>query len=124
LFFISATSSAVVPDKPPNTKKLSTKERHFKLGLQRRLEIICNALSVLGSDYNYLDADITFHRSLPENMQEIADYISKVGHLLSTETQISMLGLDIDAQAEIEKKQQETDASVSLPFDVSGDANA
>ena len=102
----------------------STKERHFKLGLQRRMEIICNALSVLGSDYNYLDADITFHRSLPENLQEITDYISKVGHLLSEETQIQMLGIDVDAATEIEKRNAEKEASVSLPFDTAGDLNA
>ena len=100
------------------------KERYFKLALQRRFELICNALSIMGKDYDYMEIGMQFHRSLPENMIEIADFITKVGYLLSEETAINMLHMDIDAQAEIEKRQQEKDASVSLPFDVAGDLNA
>ncbi len=96
------------------------KERYFKLALQRRFELICNALSVLGSDFDYMSIGMQFHRSLPQNQVEIADFIQKVGHLLSEETQIQMLGLDIDAQAEIDKRNAEKEASVSLPFDISG----
>ncbi len=100
------------------------KERYFKLALQRRFELICNALSVLGSDFDYMSIQMQFHRSLPQNQVEISEFLSKVGHLLSEETQIQMLGLDVDAQAEIDKRNAEKDASVSLPFDIAGDMNA
>ena len=86
----------------------SKKERAFKKALQRRIELICNIFSVMGTDYDYRDIQMTFKRNIPSNLVEVADVISKVGHLLSEETQISMLPLDLDAKAELEKREAAT----------------
>lgn len=86
----------------------SKKERAFKKALQRRIELICNIFSVMGTDYDYRDIQMTFKRNIPSNLVEVADVVSKVGHLLSEETQISMLPLDLDAKAELEKREAAT----------------
>lgn len=83
------------------------KERSFKKALQRRLELICNMLNVLGNNYDYRAVDISFKRNIPSNMVEMADVISKVGHLFSEETQIGLMPLDIDYEAEKKRKEQE-----------------
>lgn len=86
----------------------SKKERAFKKALQRRIELICNIYAVMGTDYDYRDIQMNFKRNIPSNLVEVADVVSKVGHLLSEETQISMLPLDLDAKAELEKRDSET----------------
>lgn len=90
--------------------KTSKKEREFKRGLQRRLEIICNVLAITGSPYDYMAIEIHFKRNIPSNLTEVADVINKVGHLLSNETQISLLPIDIDAAAEQERIEREANA--------------
>lgn len=88
----------------------SKKERAFKKALQRRLELICNVLGVMGQDYNYMDIDITFSRNIPANLVEVADVLTKVGHLLSQETQIAMLPIDANPKSELEKRDAELTA--------------
>lgn len=83
------------------------KEGSFKKGLQRRMELICNMLSLMGSSYNYRDIEIVFTRNLPENATEMADLLQKVGYLLSKETQMTLLPLDIDVDAEKERLKSE-----------------
>lgn len=100
----------------------SKKERAFKKALQRRLELICNIFSIMGKDYDYRELQITFTRNIPANLVEMADVVSKIGNLLSEETQISMLPIDINAEQEKQRKQQEEE-SKAIPFtfeDVNG----
>lgn len=86
------------------------KERSFKKGLQRRIELVCNMLAVMGNDYDYRAIEISFKRNIPSNMVEMADVLSKVGHLFSEETQISLMPLDIDYEAEKKRKEEEKEA--------------
>lgn len=87
--------------------KTSKKERSFKKALQRRIEIICNVLALIGTSYDYRAVDIIFNRNIPSNITEIAEVISKVGHLLSKETQVSLLPIDVNYSAEKERLRQE-----------------
>lgn len=87
---------------------IAKKERAFKKSLQRRIELITNIQYLLGSTYDYRDVNITFKRNLPQNLIETADVITKIGHLLSEETQVGLLPLDIDYAAEKAKKDLET----------------
>lgn len=86
------------------------KENAFKLGLQRRIELICNILAVFGKEYDYRALLIHFKRNVPQNMNEVADLLNKVGHLLSEETQINLLPLNLNPTEELEKRKQEADA--------------
>lgn len=95
----------------------SKKERAFKKGIQRRLELICNIFSVMGTDYDYRDIKMNFKRNIPTNLVEVADVISKVGHILSEETQISLLPIDVSPKEELERKEAELTASALLTFE-------
>ena len=93
----------------------SKKERAFKKALQRRLELICNIYSVMGTDFDYREIQMNFTRNIPSNLVEMADVISKIGHLLSEETQISLLPIEINAVDELQKKQAEN--SIEYTFE-------
>ena len=93
----------------------SKKERAFKKALQRRLELICNIYSVMGTDFDYREIQMNFTRNIPSNLVEMADVISKIGHLLSEETQISLLPIEINATDELQKKQAEN--SIEYTFE-------
>lgn len=97
--------------------KTSKKERAFKKGLQRRLELICNMLSVFGVRYDYRSIDIIFTRNIPADMTEIANIINTLGTLLSEETKMNMLPIEIDYEAEQAKKKEEQEANYSINFD-------
>lgn len=96
----------------------SKKERAFKVGLQRRLELICRMLAVMGSNYDYRAVNIVFTRNIPTNLVEIAEVINNLGSLLSDETKISLLPLDVDYAAEQARKQAEAEAGYSIDFEV------
>lgn len=95
----------------------SKKERAFKKGIQRRLELICNIFSVMGTDYDYREINMNFKRNIPTNLVEVADVVSKVGHLLSEETQISLLPIDVSAKEELERREAELTATATYTFD-------
>ena len=88
------------------------KERKFKKGLQRRLELINNILSITGNAY--LNTIITFTRNLPVNEVEIAQEINQLRGLVSTRTLISQLPFVEDADEEIKLLEEETAANSSL----------
>lgn len=97
------------------------KESAFKIGLQRRLELICRILSVIGSDYDYRAVNIIFTRNIPSNIVELADVVNKIGHLYSEKTQMDMLPIEADYEAEQSQKQKELEAGYSINFDEAGE---
>lgn len=97
----------------------SKKESYFKKGLQRRLELISNMLLVMGSEYDYRAVNITFTRNIPSNMVEMADVISKIGDLYSTETKMELMPFDIDIEAEKKRKEEEAESGYSIDFSTS-----
>ena len=90
------------------------KEASFKKGIQRRIELMCNILRVMGTDYDYREIEIVFTRNTPANIVEIAEVLNNVGHLLSEETQISLLPFDIDYESEKQKIEQEQERGYEL----------
>lgn len=93
------------------------KERAFRKGLQRRIELICNMLTVKGTKYNYTDVGMTFKRNVPANLTEIADALTKVGHILSKETQVGLLPVDTTYAEERERMRAEAEDGYSVPLD-------
>ena len=101
----------------------SKKERAFKVGLQRRLELICRMLAVMGNNYDYRAVNIVFTRNIPTNLVEIAGVINDLGRLLSDETKISLLPLDVDFATEQARKQAEAEAGYSIDFEVNNNGD-
>lgn len=93
------------------------KERAFRKGLQRRIELICNMLSVKGTKYTYTEVGMSFKRNVPANLTEIADALTKVGHILSKETQVGLLPVDTTYAEERERMMAEAEDGYSVPLD-------
>lgn len=91
------------------------KEREFKRGLQRRIELLCNMWSVMGrGEYDWRSVTITFKRALPQNLEEAAQAVSTLGGIVSDETKRSILPIEIDEEVEKERLAQERTANMSL----------
>lgn len=92
-----------------------TKEREFKRGLQRRLELLCNIWNVLGrGSFDWRDVQISFKRALPENLFELSQTLSNFGGLLSDETKRGMIPMDIDEEVEKERLDEQMQRGMSL----------
>lgn len=89
----------------------SIKERKFKKGLQKRIELICNFLSITNAELAYTGIDIQFNNTLPQNILETSQIISTLSPYLSTETLIEQLPFIENAKEEMEKKEAESDYS-------------
>lgn len=91
------------------------KEREFKRGLQRRLELMCNIWRIMGrGDFDWRDVTITFKRALPQNLLESAQAMSALGGVISDETKRSMLPIEIDEDVEKERLAQQREEGLSL----------
>jgi SPP1 family phage portal protein len=93
------------------------KERAFRKGLQRRIELICNMLAVKGTKFDYTEIGMSFKRNVPANLTEIADALTKVGHILSKETQVGLLPVDTTYAEERERMISEAEDGYSVPAD-------
>lgn len=85
------------------------KERKFKKGLQRRIELITNILNLFGSNYDYRDIDITFKRNAPQNDLENAQIINLLQNVLSRYSLLSRVNGIENPQDEIDKINEENE---------------
>ncbi|MCM1212922.1 MAG: phage portal protein [Lachnospiraceae bacterium] len=83
------------------------KERKFKRGLQRRIELITNILSIMGDSFDYRDMDIKFRRNKPQNDKEIAEIVTMLSDDLSRETRLQMIPSVENVQDELERLEEE-----------------
>lgn len=90
------------------------KERKFKRGLQRRIEIISNYLNFKGSNIDFRDIKITFSRNIPIDNKENVEIVEKLQKIVSKKTALSNLLIIDDVNAEIENLQQEQQDYVDL----------
>ncbi len=92
------------------------KERKFKRGLQRRIELIANVLKITVDLDGYTGIDIRFNDTLPQNVLEISQLIGNLSPYLSTETLIEQLPFVENAAEEMEKKQAEEESVAELDY--------
>lgn len=91
------------------------KEREFKRGLQRRLELLCNIWAVKNrGTFDWRNVQISFKRALPQNLLEIAQTLSELGGLLSDETKRAQLPIDFSEQLERERLKQQRQENMAL----------
>ncbi len=83
------------------------KERYFKKGLQRRIELICGILRINHKDFDFRDIEMTFTANIPANVEELADLITKLTGVVSQEKLLSLLPFIPDPQAEVLAVRQE-----------------
>lgn len=87
----------------------SIKERKFKKGLQRRIELITNILHVMGHSYDYRDIVPKFRRNRPENDLETAQIVTMLANDLSRETRLQMIPAVENVSEELERLEKEKD---------------
>lgn len=87
----------------PMENIVSIKERKFKKGLQRRIELIFAIMSKTSAAYDWRSIEITFTRNLPTNDVEIAQMASTLSGIVSNETLLAQIPFVEDVEAEQEK---------------------
>lgn len=91
----------------------SNKERKFKKGLQRRIELICNSLSLEKDIDLFTNINIKFANTLPQNIYELSQTIKNLSPYLSSETLLNQLPFVENAKEELEKKKAEEEEMTS-----------
>ena len=94
----------------------ATKERQFKLALQRRIMLINKVLDIKGSTYDYKEIQIEFVRSLPQNETERATMVKDLKGIVSDTTLLSLLPFIQDPaeeQKRIDKEQEAIDKRIA-----------
>lgn len=90
------------------------KEKYYKKGLKRRIELFCNYLNIKAVAINPNNVKITFTRKLPKNLNELAQMIANLSGKVSNETLISQLPFIEDPSGEVEKVQKENQENVKI----------
>ncbi|NLY20069.1 MAG: phage portal protein [Tissierellia bacterium] len=85
----------------------ANKERKFKKGLFRRIELISNFLGITNQELTFTGIDIQFNSTLPQNVLEIAQVINLLRPILPDETLIEQLYFVDNAKEEMKKKRIE-----------------
>ena len=85
----------------------AAKERKFRKGLQRRIELICTALKITTDIEDYTNIEMSFNNTLPQNVQELSQIIQNLAPWVSLETLLSQLPFIDSATDEIGRKKQE-----------------
>lgn len=88
------------------------KEKYYKKGLKRRIELFCNYLNIKAIAINPNLVKITFTRKLPKNMSELAQMIANLKGTVSQGTLIQQLDFVEDAESEIEKVKAENKENI------------
>lgn len=91
------------------TQNVAIKENYFRYALLRRIELICNALALKGLEFDFTTVKITFTRNLPVDTGVVADVISKLRGVVSTETLIQQLPFVTDVSTEMQRLEKENE---------------
>ena len=92
----------------------AVKERKFRIALKKLFRIICsNPVCALRED-DYKTFRFTFFRNLPANVLEEVQIAGQLGGITSKDTQLSVLSIVPDVQAEKEKMREEEKEDLSL----------
>lgn len=113
--FGTALSGVAIAYRMMNLEQIcATKERKFKKGLQRRLELITNVMNTQGKQWRWQDIEIQFSRNLPQNLKEIAEIVGMLAGRIDDETLISLLPFVEDPAAILEKLRAQKEEAIDI----------
>ena len=101
------------------------KESEFEKGLRRRIELLYTVLKMVNGEMDYLDINIVFTRNLPQDLESAVTTVQQLDGIISDETRLALLPIDIDAEAElaaVEEKKLQNYALFSANFNEVNDA--
>ena len=103
---------------------IGVKEAKFKKGLMRRIDLLCAYAKMKNnSDYSYLAIEPVFTRNTPNNELELSQIMQNLTGILSEETIIGMSPRVSDIQAEIERKEKESNKLYEDDYSELGEIN-
>ena len=92
----------------------SRKEREFKKGLQRRIELISNILKLKNKAViDFRDINIQFTANIPANLTEQAEIVNKLDGLISRKTLLGLLPFVENPIEEIDELENERDEELT-----------
>ena len=94
--------------------KVGVKENEFEKGLRRRIELIYGVMNKVAGGMAYLDINIVFTRNLPQDLSAAVDTVVKLDGIVSDETRLALLPMDIDTEVELEKVEEQKLSNFSL----------
>lgn len=100
----------------PLEQKASTKEREFRVGLQRRVELMAQVIDLLGGSFSYLDIEMNFKRTLPIDLLYEMQFLQAGEGLVSKETLLSQISFIDNPSEELESLQEENDTRINFNF--------
>ena len=95
----------------PMENIVAIKERKFKKGLQRRIELIFSIVALKSASFDWRAIDITFTRNLPTNDTEIASVVSTLSGIVSNETLLAQIPFVENVQNEMDKVTEEKESN-------------
>lgn len=113
--FVGNTSGIAIKYKLIGLEQIrSRKEREFKKGLQRRIEIIASMLKLKNqAQIDFRDIDFQFTANIPANILEQAQIVNQLDGLISQKTLIGLLPFVADPAEEMKKVSDEYDETIS-----------
>lgn len=94
----------------PLEQILTRADKMFKKELLSMWEnIVARINTKRKTDYDFREINIELKRNLPSNKNEMVEMALKLREILSDETVINMLPLDLDAESELKKKQEQSE---------------
>lgn len=101
----------------------SRKERCFKKGLQRRIELIAGMLDTKSKGLiDFRDIEIAFTANIPANLQEQSEIVKNLWGLVSQKKLLSLLPFITDPAAEMEESKKEQEENPDYTELTGGDA--
>jgi len=113
--FVGNTSGVAIKYKLIGLEQVrSRKEREFKKGLQRRIEIIASMLKLKNqAQIDFRDIDIQFTANIPANILEQAQVVTQLDGLISQKTLIGLLPFVADPAEEMDKLNVERNEEIN-----------
>lgn len=114
LGFTSADNNSALEKKFFSLQQyIATFEGEFKKGLLRRWEIILNKFNKeKGKTYDFRDVEVKLQRNVPSDRATDITNALKLRGLLSDETVINSLNMDLDAKNEISKMDMQNEENI------------
>lgn len=91
-----------------------SKERKFQSGMSRRYRLISNYPTSKIGENEWVNIQYKFTRNVPANLAEEADIAQTLSGIVSEETQVSVLSIVQNAKEEVQRKNEEMEATDSF----------
>ena len=88
-----------------------SKERKFQSGMSRRYRLISNYPTSKIGENELVNIQYKFTRNVPANLAEEADIAQTLSGIVSEETQVSVLSIVQNAKEEVQRKNEEMEAT-------------